>query len=154
MINSPPCLPLSPDEPERMQNSITSWTPFPLFPTPKKCIVSIFAGDEISEVSSSGKLFLCKTERIYLSVWWQIVVADIYLIPRPGPGPVKSLATYMYLVGWYMYASQQASKQARDKTGRYKACSVLLLGMSRDRRIALCIPYTYTCWFYTLTLPA
>lgn len=44
----------------------------------------------------------------------------------------------------------RASKQAKDKTGRYKACSVLLLGMSRDRRIALCIPYTYTCWFYTL----
>lgn len=86
-------------------------------------------------------------------------MADIYLIPGPGPGPVESLivrsVTYLpgRLVGWYMY-HMRASKQARDKTGRYKACSVLLLGMSRDRRIALCIPYTYTCWFYTLTLPA
>lgn len=37
-------------------------------------------------------------------------MADIYLIPRPGPGPVKSLATY--LVGWYMYhVCEPASKQ-------------------------------------------
>lgn len=68
-------------------------------------------------------------------------MVDIYLIPRPGPGPVESLivryVTYLpsRLVGWYMYhVCEPASKQAKDKTGRYKACSVLLLGMSRDRR--------------------
>lgn len=71
------------------------------------------------------------------------MVVDIYLIPGPGPGPVESLIVryVTYLPGRLVHVScMRASKQAKDKTGRYKACSVLLLGMSRDRRIALCIP--------------
>lgn len=44
----------------------------------------------------------------------------------------------------------RASKQAKDKTGRYKACSVLLLGMSRDRRIALW--HVHTSYVHMLVL--
>lgn len=75
-------------------------------------------------------------------------MADIYLIPGPGPGPVKSLATY--LVGWYMYHVCEPASKQEIRPGGTKLALFLLLGMSRDRRIALW--HVHTSYVHMLVL--
>lgn len=134
-----------------MQNSITSWTPLSIIPNTKKWIAPIPAGDEISEVSSSGKLFAYKHNDLFICV----IVAD------SGGRYLSNTWAWAwtcekpcYIPGRLVHVScMRASKQAKDKTGRYKACSVLLLGMSRDRRTPCGMwhvhTHMYTCWLHT-----